>query len=212
MTEPGDGRAENGFSREDVELLAEEVPFAGFWTLKRLALRHRRFAGGWSGEMRREVHCRGEAVGVLLYDPVLDAIGLVEQFRVGPWVRGDENPWLLELVAGLRETGEAPDDVARRETLEESGCPVQEMVPVTSYYSSPGGSDEYFYLYCARVSLGEVRGLHGQEHEHEDIRLHVIPWAEVPELQQSGRFANAHTLLALQWLLLHRDELRRAWT
>jgi ADP-ribose pyrophosphatase len=150
-------------------------------------------------------------VGVLLYDPVLDAIGLVEQFRVGPWVRGDANPWLLELVAGLREPGEQPDEVARRETLEESGCAVRDLVPVTGYYSSPGGSDEYFHLFCAHVSLGDVRGLHGEEHEHEDIRLHVIPFADALRLQQAGRFNNAHTLLALQWLLLNRDGLRQAW-
>jgi ADP-ribose pyrophosphatase len=174
MTEPGDGNQDRGFTRADVELIVEETPFSGFWTLKRIELRHRRFAGGWSEPMRREVHCRGEAVGVLLYDPALDAIGLVEQFRVGPWMRGDQNPWLLELVAGLREPGEVPDEVARRETLEESGCVVEELVPVTGYYSSPGGSDEYFHLFCARVDLVGVRGLHGEEHEHEDIRLHVI--------------------------------------
>jgi len=212
MTEPGSGAEDHGFTRADVELLVEEVPWDGFWKMKRLELRHRRFGGGWSEPMRREVHCRGEAVGVLLYDPSLDAIGLVEQFRIGPWVRGDANPWLLELVAGLREPGEEPADVARRETVEESGCEVRELVPVTGYYSSPGGSDEYFHLFCARVSLAGVRGLHGEEHEHEDIRLHVIPWAEALGLQQAGRFPNAHTLLALQWLLLNREGLRRAWS
>ncbi len=196
------------FDAEDVEILHEEVLFKGFWTLKRLTLRHRRFAGGWSEPMTREVHCRGEAVGVLLYDPVLDAVGLVEQFRVGPWAKGDSRPWLLELVAGLREEGEDPEGVAIRETREEAGCEVQHLRHIASYYASPGGCDEYFHLYCARVSLAGVSLLHGEEHEHEDIRLHVIPVADLPALLAAGRCNNAHSLLALQWFEARRTELR----
>lgn len=207
MSEPGKA----GFGREDVEVLAEETLFDGFWTLKRLTLRHRRFAGGWSEPMRREVHCRGEAVGVLLYDATRDAVGLVEQFRSGAWARGQGSPWLLELVAGLREPGEDPEDVARRETREESGCEVQELRHIASYLSSPGGCDEYFHLYCARVSLAQVRELHGEAHEHEDIRLHVIPVVQLPAVLAARGSDNAHSLLALQWLRAEREELRRAW-
>ena len=200
--------AEVVFGADDVEVQREDVLFDGFWTLKRITLRHWRYAGGWSEPMTREVHCRGEAVGVLLYDPEMDAVGLVEQFRVGPWARGDNHPWLLELVAGLREEGEAPEDVAIRETLEEAGCEVQSLRPIASYYSSPGGCDEYFYLYCAIVSLTGARLLHGQAHEHEDIRLHVVPAAELPALVAAGRCNNAHSLLALQWFEAKRPELR----
>jgi ADP-ribose pyrophosphatase len=193
------------------EILDEAIVFDGFWPLKVLQLRHQRFAGGWSETMRRELHCRGEAVGVLLYDPQLDAIGIVEQFRVGAAQRPG-NPWLLELVAGLLEPGETPEQVALRETLEESGCVIEALVPLASYFSSPGGSDEYFHLFCARTRLGAVRSLHGQPDEHEDIRLHVIPFREALRMQQQGRFNNAHTLIALQWLLLHHDEVRQAWS
>ena len=122
------------------------------------------------------------------------------------------SPWLYELVAGLVEPGETPAEVAIRETAEESGCVIEELVPVAGYYSSPGGTDEYFHLFCARVNLDGAGGLHGKHGEHEDIRLHVIPCAELPELQRQGRFNNAHTLIALQWLELQRDEIRRAWT
>lgn len=207
MTEAG----KPGFGREDVEILSEETLFDGFWTLKRFELRHRRFGGGWSEPMRREVHCRGEAVGVLLYDATRDAVGLVEQFRSGALARGKDSPWLLELVAGLREEGEDPEDVARRETREESGCEVQELRHIASYYSSPGGCDEFFHLFCARVSLADVRELHGEAHEHEDIRLHVIPVAELPAVLAARGSDNAHSLLALQWLRAEREALRRAW-
>lgn len=210
MTEQGEMGGE-GFGRDAVELVASDTAFDGFWQLKVLRLRHRRFEGGWSAEIRREVHCRGEAVGVLLYDPVLDAIGLVEQFRSGAWARGIGSPWLIELVAGLREDGEQPEEVARRETLEEAGRVVQALRHIASYYSSPGGCDEYFHLYCARVDLAGAEMLHGEEAEHEDIRLHVMPWARAVELLERGRFDNAHTVVALQWLMLHRDGVRAAW-
>jgi ADP-ribose pyrophosphatase len=199
------------FGHNDVEILEEKTAWSGFWKLKLFRLRHRRFAGGWSEALTRELHCRGEAVGVLLYDPTLDAIGMVEQFRIGAAFRAG-SPWLLELVAGLVEEGETPAEVAVRETTEESGCVIQELLPVAGYFSSPGGTDEYFHLFCARASLAGVAELHGKPAEHEDIRLHVIPYARALEMQQEGRFDNAHTLIALQWLQVHREELRRAWT
>ena len=199
------------FGHNDVEIVVEKTAWSGFWKLKLFRLRHRRFAGGWSETLTRELHCRGEAVGVLLYDPTLDAIGMVEQFRIGAAFRAG-SPWLLELVAGLVEEGETPAEVAVRETTEESACVIRELLPVAGYYSSPGGTDEYFHLFCARVDLGDAGGLHGKAGEHEDIRLHVIPYAEVAQLQRDGHFNNAHTLIALQWLAMHRDEVRRAWT
>lgn len=198
------------FSRADVEIIDEQVPWNGFWKLKVLRLRHRLFAGGWSQPLTRELHCRGEAVGVLLYDPQRDAIGVVEQFRVGA-AFGAGSPWLLELVAGLKEPGETPEQVARRETLEESGCTVRELLPIAEYFSSPGGCDEYFYLYCARVDLGATRSLHGVAGEHEDIRLHVIGFDNALALREQGRFNNAHSLLALQWLEPRRTHLREQW-
>ena len=103
--------------------------------------------------------------------------------RVQPAIRAG-SPWLLELVAGLVEEGETPAEVAVRETTEESACVIRELLPVAGYFSSPGGTDEYFHLFCARVDLGDAGGLHGKAGEHEDIRLHVIPYAEVAQLQR----------------------------
>jgi ADP-ribose pyrophosphatase len=198
------------FRRTDVEILDDELAFDGFWQLRVKTLRHRCFAGGWSEPMRREVHCRGNAVGVLLYDPVLDAVGLVEQFRVGA-LEDAQTPWLFELVAGLIEPGETPPDVAIREVQEEAGCRVDTLEAIAEYYSSPGGSDEYFYLYCARADLSDVDELHGVEHEHEDIRLHVLDRETLERRRGEGRCNNAHTLLALHWLEQHRPRLREEW-
>lgn len=54
--------------RDDVELIQRDTLYQGFFRLEALELRHRLFEGGWSATMRREVHNRFDAVGVLLYD------------------------------------------------------------------------------------------------------------------------------------------------
>jgi len=198
-------------TRADVELIREEVPFDGFWKLKVLHLRYRRFDGSWSQPISREVHARGGAVGVLLYDPTLDAVAFVEQFRPGPWERGDARPWLLELVAGLIEPDESPESVARRESEEEAGCLITALEPIADYYATPGGCDEYFHVFCARADLSNVGEFHGLQAENEDIRLHVVRWPEALQWMRAGRLNNAHALLAMYWMQLNRERLRAAW-
>ena len=61
-----------------------------------------------------------DAVIVLPYDPVNDRILLVKQFRTGPYVKGDANPWVLEPIAGLIDVGETPVEAGLREAKEEA--------------------------------------------------------------------------------------------
>lgn len=198
------------FAAADVEVLARDTVHRGFFTVQKLRLRHRKFAGGWSEPLTRELLVRRDAAGVLLYDPQLDAIALIEQFRVGTLDR-DASPWLFELVAGLIDTDETPEDVARRESVEEAGCEVTALEPVLKLFSSPGGTNEYMHLFCGRSDLRAAGGVHGLAEEHEDIRVHVVPFADAVDLMQAGLLRNAHTIVALQWLQLNRQRLRAAW-
>ncbi len=195
---------------QDYEILQEEVSFDGFFRITTLQLRHTLFAGGWSAPLRRELFMRAECVGVLLYDPLRDTVVLLEQFRVG-LIPSGRNPWLLELVAGVIEPGESPEQVARREAMEESGCEIEDLVRVASYYSSPGGSSEYFHLYCGRVASEGAGGIYGLADEGEDIRAHVIAYDAAMALLSDGGVSNAHTMLALQWLQLNKSDLLERW-
>lgn len=195
--------------RDDVELLKRETLHQGFFRLEALELRHQLFDGGWSSTLRREVHHRFDAVGVLLYDPALDKLVLVEQFRAGA-LEDAHSPWKLELVAGLVEQGETLEDVARREAFEESGCRVGQLTELHTYYPSPGACNERVTLFCGLVDTQGMGGIHGLKEEHEDIRVHIVAFPVVWELLNQGRLDNAMCLIALYWLAGQRASLRAA--
>ena len=200
------------FSQKDIELVAEELAYDGFFKLKSLKIRHRLFEGGWSETFERELCVRGDAVGVLLYDPVLQQFAMVEQLRIGV-INRSQSPWLLELVAGmLDKEGEDKEDLARREVIEESGLQVEQLEPVIEYFCSPGGSTEFFTLFCGKVDLDGVQGgVFGVDHENENIRLHVLPVTEVISLLSSGQINNAMTIIALQWFQLNKERIDKLW-
>jgi ADP-ribose pyrophosphatase len=155
-------------------------------------------------------------VGVLLYDPILDSVALVEQFRVGAYghqrVHNTNNsPWLLELVAGLIDKKETPEYVAEREAEEEAGALIKQLEPIHQYFSSPGGSCEYFYLFCGHCDLSEVGGVHGLEDESEDIKVHVLSFEQAWQKMQQGDLNNAHTIIAMQWLQMNKQRLQEQW-
>ena len=88
------------FGAQDVRIVSADVVYEGHFELRKLTLQHRCFAGGWSQPLTRELFERGDAVGVLPYDPTDDSVVLIEQFRPGA-MRGTDSPWMLELVAGV---------------------------------------------------------------------------------------------------------------
>ena len=199
------------FSQADVEVVEREECFRGFYKLDRLHLRHRLFAGGMGKLINRELFVRHDAVCVLPYDPRRDEVVLIEQFRVGA-LEKSANPWLLELVAGLIDKDEQPEEVARREAVEEAGLTLGALWPVCAYYPSPGGSDERVHLFVGRCDSVGAGGIHGLEEEGEDIRVHVLSFEDALARVRDGRIDNAASIMALQWLALNRDEVRGLWT
>lgn len=199
------------FSQADVEVVEREECFRGFYKLDRLHLRHRMFAGGMGKLINRELFVRHDAVCVLPYDPRRDEVVLIEQFRIGALDKS-ANPWLLELVAGLIDKDEQPEEVARREAMEEAGLTLGALWPISVYYPSPGGSDERVHLFVGRCDSVGAGGIHGLEEEGEDIRVHVLSFEDALARVRDGRIDNAASIMALQWLALNRDEVRGLWT
>ncbi|MBU0806821.1 NUDIX domain-containing protein [Pseudomonas spirodelae] len=198
-------------AQDDVQVIDRAACFSGFYKLDRLRLRHRQFAGEMGPELSRELFVRHDAVCVLPYDPQRDCVVLIEQFRIGALDKST-NPWLLELVAGLIDKDEVPEEVARREALEEANLPLSALWPITQYYPSPGGSDERVHLFVGRCDSAGAGGVHGLAEEGEDIRVHVWPLEDALDAVKDGRIDNAASIIALQWLALNRVEVRGLWS
>jgi ADP-ribose pyrophosphatase len=197
-------------SKRRVDIVESILAFDGYFKINRYRLRHSLFRGGMGPEITREVFERGQAVAVLPYDPVLDQVVLIEQFRPGVLSGGDD-PWLIETVAGIVEPGEETEEVARREAKEEAGIDFQEISPIARYYVSPGGSTETVSLFIGRIDATGAGGLFGLASEGEDIKVHVLGYETAMTWLAEGRIKVATTLVALQWLTLHRRELRHRW-
>jgi ADP-ribose pyrophosphatase len=197
-------------TKDDIEIQECRTVFQGYFRVDRYALKHRRFDGDWSGQITREVFERGHAAAVLPYDPVTDQVVLIEQFRVGALATG-RHPWLIECAAGIIDEGEAPEDVARREAVEEMGCPLTRVEPVMSVIHSPGGSSETCRLYVGQIDATKAGGVHGLPDEAEDIKSHVLSFDTAMAWLEDGRIDNSTTVIALLWLARHRPALRQRW-
>ena len=195
---------------QDVQILESHLLYQGHLTLLKYQLKYRLFAGGWSEVVVREIFQAHGAVGVLLFDPDRDEIVLIEEFRLGA-LESTGSPWLLELVAGIIEHGESVQEVARRESQEEAGCDVIDLIPMCEYWTSPGISTGRFTLFCGRIDASNAGGIFGLSHEHEDIRAHVFPKQVVYDMLKTGEIKNASTIIAIQWLQLHELEVKRKW-
>ena len=148
---------------------------------------------------------RPEAAGVLLYNDQQQRFALIEQFRVGA-LNDSESAWQLEVIAGVLDGDEAPEDCIRRESLEESGCEVQQLQHLFSFYPSAGACSEFFHLYAAEVELPKMGGIFGMPDEGENIQLHLFDYSEVGTLLRNGRLRNAPVIMALQWLAQHLQQ------
>ncbi len=193
-----------------IEVDQRETLFDSFLRVDRLKLRHSLFAGGWSELMTRELILRPRVIGVLLFDPAQQQVVLVRQIRVGMLDEG-QNPWLLELVAGMVESGEEPIEVAARESLEEANTKPQDLLQICEYYNSPGISNERITLFCGRVDATQAGGIFGLDAEHEDIEVVVLSLADALAKVASGEINNAMSIIALQWLQLNQPMLEESW-
>ncbi len=195
------------FMTKQFEIIKQSTAYKGFFSLKQVTLKHTLFKGGWSSPITREVFHRGNCVAVLLYDPVRDEVVIIEQFRIGA-IQLPEQAWLLEIVAGAIEDGETAEEVAYRESVEEAGCEILELVKINDFFTSPGGTSELLTLYYGKVDSTHVGGLHGLEHEDEDISVTTMKFDTVYQLLLDGKILSAIPIIAIQWLYINRDKLR----
>ncbi len=131
----------------------------------------------------------------ILATPAGPAVAFVrnERFSVGKAI--------LELPAGTREPGEAPDLTAARELVEETGYRAATITPLARFYTTPGMTDELMWAYLASgLSLVGAR-----PEEDEALELVTLPTAEAIEAATQGRLLDAKSILTI--LLAHANGL-----
>jgi ADP-ribose pyrophosphatase len=199
----------------DVVITSENRVWSGRFPLDVVKFRHRRFNGAMSDTRTWELWRRGHASALLPYDPVADALVLIEQFRFPALVAGLD-PTLVELPAGLCENNEDPAETIRREMREEMAMEADRVERIGGYLLTAGGADEFCHLYVGRVTAppadGEgIVGYHGEISENEDIRVRVWSADEAIEAAFAGAFTNSITAIGLFWLASKRAWLRQKW-
>lgn len=196
----------------DIAVVARRQPYARFFALEEYDLRFRRFDGSHSPKVNRAVFVGGDAATVLPYDPLRDRVLLVEQFRPGPFARGDANPWSLEPIAGRIDAGETPEVAARREAVEEAGLRMGRLIEVAGYYPSPAAKTEFLFSFIGLADLPDGTDVSGAGvvGEDEDIRTHILGFEDLMALIASGEAANGPLLISALWLAAHREALRAA--
>jgi ADP-ribose pyrophosphatase len=193
------------------KIISRKVEFEGWHKLETVVVQHQSLKhDGWTSPISREIFYCGTVAVALLYQPETDQILLNEQFRVGAFLAGDDNPWLMECCAGMIDDGEDPETAARREAVEETGCEILDLEFIGKAYPSPGGSEEVFMLYCGRIGKAEA-GHYGLEEEGEEIKTHLVPALDAIRMLDAGRITNAATVICLNWFARNHDRLRRKW-
>jgi len=175
--------------------------YSGFFSLNKYEFIHEKHNGEWTSAVEREIFSGAHVSTLLPYDPIKKEIILIQQFRAGVLSRYDES-YLLEIVAGIVDEGENPEQTAIRECFEETGCEVKKIFPIQSYFPAPGSSESYYHLYLGEIQAFDGERIKGLEKENEDILVKSFKIDEVRQMLKEKKITNGLTLIALQWFFL----------
>ena len=169
-----------------------------FFKVEEAHLQYELFNGDMSNPVRRLSLERGNSVAVLVFNLDTQKIILINQFRYPTYKQG--YGWVTEIIAGMVDEGETPEESVRRELLEEAGLTISSLKYICNFYPSPGGSSEMIFLYYAEVSgkfaaYSKSGGLPG-----EDIITMEITLEEALKKIKTGEIVDAKTIMGIFWL------------
>lgn len=174
----------------------------GFFKMNEILLKFKKYDGSWSNEIKREIFGGAQVSAVLPYDPIKKEIVLIQQFRPGTLSKNFSN-YLDEIVAGIIDVGEKPEQTAIRECKEETGCEIKKLIPIHSYFPAPGSSESFYHIFLGEIETFKGEKIMGLNTENEDILVRSFKVDKVKEMLSKGKFINGLTLIALQWFFLN---------
>jgi len=137
-------------------------------------------------EATREIVVHSGAVCIVA-KPSDSEVLLVRQYR---HATGGE---LLEIPAGGLDPGEDPLDAARRELEEETGYRAANIVQRAAFWTTPGFTTEYMWLYEAT----DLTRTQINPDEDEVIEVDVVKVEDALRMIDDGRIQDAKTILGL---------------
>lgn len=155
-----------------------------------------RFPDGSEGELEMVRHSGASAVVPFASDPEGDdpQLLLIRQYRYAA------ESYLYEIPAGRLDPGESPQECAVRELLEETGCTATRVEPLTSFYTTPGFTDERIHLFMASgLTIGESR-----READEFIEVVKLPLSQVLTMIERGEIVDGKTLVAILFVAGYR--------
>ena len=135
-------------------------------------------------ETSREVVRHPGAVGIIALQD--QQVLLVRQYRYAIAQK------TLEIPAGKLDPQESPSDCAVRELREETGYRGT-MEHISTFYTTPGFSDEVMHLFLARDLVWDPLS----PDDDEFIDVERIPWDEAVQRAQQNEFKDAKTILGI---------------
>ncbi len=186
-----------------------------FFKVDELTVSYEQFNGEMSEARPLLVFERGDAVAALLYDPLRRKVIAVNQFRLPTRDKGQRRGWLVETVAGMipeddrgRQT-ETPLKCLIREVHEETGYQLTHATPISTFFSSPGGSSELIHLFFAEVrTTDKVTEGGGVKADGEDIEIVEYDIDEFFKKLTAGEFEDPKLIIAGQWFMARRSTVR----
>ena len=182
-----------------VEIMNERVAFDDFFKIEEARLKFELQDGTMSNPVRRLNFNRGDSAAALVFNTQTNEVLLVNQFKYPTYK--NEGGWITEVVAGMIDELESPEEAIKREVLEETGFRVRKLTDISVFYVSPGGSSERIFLFCAEVtSEDRIEEGGGCKNENEDIEIRKIPISRLWEMLERGKLNDAKTIIAVMWL------------
>jgi ADP-ribose pyrophosphatase len=191
-------------------IIKDDSLYHGFFEMRKISFTHELYQGGMTDVIERELFMRGHSSCILLFDPQLEQIVTVEQFRIAASFTC-KSPWSLELVAGMIDEELSPKAIAIKEAKEEANIDVDAIEPICSYLATPGGSPERVWLFLGIIDSSNVGGVFGLASENEDIKVIKYSLEDIEAKLDSGEFDNAPLIIAVQWLLRNMSKISQKY-
>ncbi len=168
------------------EVLSAEDKFTGrVFTVRKLEVR---LPDGRVANREVVIHCGGAAICAV------DSEGymyMVKQFRIAA------SKEMLEIPAGKLEAGEDPKECAIRELKEETGVTAKNVIPIVSYFATPGYCTEKLHIFYA-TDLEK-----GNPDRDEGEFLHVKKYKveTLLDMVNKGEITDGKTVIAILWAI-----------